>query len=125
LKRLLVLSFALTLVLGLTLVASAGEIELSGDTRVRGIWQENFDYDESTKDDENWYDYRFRFNVTGKVRDIEARSRITLLESKFSEKMSGLLTRLLRLMSPGMMISKTKTSMVDLSMGSSAALILA
>jgi hypothetical protein len=87
LKRFLVLSFTQALVLGLTLVASAAELKLSGDARVRGIWQKNYDYDENIKADEDWYDYRLRLNVTGKVRDIEARSRITLLEGKSSEKM--------------------------------------
>jgi hypothetical protein len=76
---------AMIMVLGFAGLAAA-EIELSGDARVRGIYQGNFDFDDSTDDDSRYYDHRIRLRINGSNDDgAGVKLQWTAAEENFDE----------------------------------------
>ena len=95
-KKFLILFLALTFVFSIgtfvfaddggavASMTSGSSVSISGDARVRGIWQSNYNFTDTSAtgntndaDVRNW-DQRIRLNVTGNVGNgIEVRTRLT------------------------------------------------
>jgi hypothetical protein len=64
---------------GQTMAVPGTIIQISGDARVRGIWQINYDLDSDVDVDNRYWDQRARFNVdAATIGGVELRTRLTL-----------------------------------------------
>ncbi len=76
---------AMLMVFGLASFAAA-EVALSGDARVRGVSQGNFDHNSVTDDDSRYYDHRIRLKIVGSNDDgAGVKLRVTMAEEKMDE----------------------------------------
>lgn len=78
-KRSLIIFFSMLFVLSFT-VAAFAEVTISGDARVRGIWQSEYDLDGNIDQDDRYYDQLIGLDITGKAGDAEVRVRVETVD---------------------------------------------
>ncbi len=92
-KRILVIAISAMFVLSLAATAFAADVVFSGDARSRGIWKNNYDFDNSVDTaglDSRYYDQRVRLKATVKAGDgVEVRTRLVLLDNKWDGGSGG------------------------------------
>jgi len=85
-KKALSFAVALGLVAGAAHVASAADLTITGDTRLRGVYLNNADFNDKVQDREQKMDQRYRLNADVKVNDdVTINTRLVLGNQDFSD----------------------------------------
>lgn len=84
LKKLTALALGVLFVLGFAAYAFAADVEFGGDMRVRGIYKQNYDFNDKANDDLQYWDQRLRMTAKVKAGDgVEVNTRLTLSDGKW------------------------------------------
>lgn len=85
-KKALSFAVALGLVAGAASVASAAELAVTGDARMRGVYHTNFsDGNDNTADKDQHIDHRYRLKLDTKINDnVTVHGRLVLGDSDFA-----------------------------------------
>lgn len=78
-KRILAVALCTIFVLGMAAMAFA-DVSITGDMRVRGISKTDYDFNETAKDKNAYYDQRLRMNFEAKKGDVSVFTRATFSE---------------------------------------------
>ncbi len=87
-KKYLIVLLSIVLTAGMSVAAFADDggskVTIGGDARVRGVWNGNFDMNNSVDDSARYWDQRVRLTITGEAaKGVELRTRLTTGDDKW------------------------------------------